>query len=104
MRDKRQSTRFEMRCEVEFEADGTIHRGISLDLSLNGLFIETEFRCSPYTTLNIIIRLPNGTTSKLKVEVVRSLYNGIGVGIIEKDSSYLHYYSSFLLEPKAHAP
>jgi len=36
--------------------------------------------------------------------VVRSLDNGIGIGIIEKDASYLHYYSRCLLEPEAHAP
>jgi len=35
---------------------------------------------------------------------VRSLDNGIGIGIIEKDASYLHYYSRFLLEPETHVP
>lgn len=104
MRDKRQSTRFEERCEVEFQADGMIHKGTSLDLSLNGLFIETDVRFSPHTLLDILIHLPDGTISKLKGKVVRSLDNGIGVGIIEKDPSYLHYYSSCLLEPEAHAP
>ena len=104
MRDKRQSTRFGLKCEVEFEADGTMHRGTSLDLSLNGLFIETDFQCPPHTILDILIHLPNGTISKLKGKVMRSLDNGIGVRIIEKDSPYLHYYSSCLLEPSAHAP
>lgn len=104
MRDKRRSTRFEMACEVEFEADGIIHRGTSLDLSLNGLFIETDFRCSPHTILDILIHLPDGTISKLKGKAVRFLDNGIGVGIMEKDSAYLHYYSSFLFEPQVHAP
>jgi hypothetical protein len=104
MRDKRQSTRFGLKCEVEFMADGAMHRGTSLDLSLNGLFIETDFRCPPHTVLGILIHLPNGTISKLKGKVMRSLDNGIGVWIIEKDSPYLHYYSSCLLEPKAHAP
>jgi hypothetical protein len=104
MRDKRQSTRFEMRCEADFRADGIIHRGICIDLSLNGLFIETDFRFSPDTMLDILIHLPDGTISKVKGKVVRSLDNGIGVGIIEKDAPYLHYYSSCLLEPQAHAP
>ena len=104
MRDKRQSTRLEKRCEVEFQADGVVHRGISLDLSLNGLFIETDFRFSPNTMFDILIHLPDGTTSKVKGKVVRSLDNGIGVRIIEKDSSYLHYYSRCLLEPEAYAP
>ncbi|HUO77954.1 MAG TPA: PilZ domain-containing protein [Thermodesulfovibrionales bacterium] len=104
MRDKRQSTRFEKRCETDFLAEGITHRGICLDLSLNGLFIETDFRFSPDTMLNILIHLPDGTISKLKGKVVRCLDNGIGVGIIEKDASYLHYYSRCLLEPEAHAP
>jgi hypothetical protein len=104
MRDKRQSTRFENRCEVEFRAEGIIHRGICLDLSLNGLFIETDFRFSPTTMLDMLLHLPDGTISKLKGKVVRSLDNGIGIGIIEKDASYLHYYSRFLLEPETHVP
>ena len=104
MRDKRRSTRFEKRCEVDFRVDGIIHRGMCLDLSLNGLFIETDFRFSPNTMLDILIHLPDGTISKLKGRVARSLDNGIGVGIIEKDASYLHYYSRCLLEPEAHMP
>ena len=104
MRDKRQSTRFERTCEMEFLAHGVIHRGISLDLSLNGLSIETVYRCLPHTVLYILIHFPDGTISKLKGKVVRTLENGIGVEIIEKDSAYLHYYSSFLLEPEAPAP
>jgi hypothetical protein len=104
MRDKRQSTRFEKRCETDFRADGITHSGICLDLSLNGLFIETDFRFSPNTMLDILIHLPDGTISKVKGKVVRSLDNGIGVGIIEKDASYLHYYSRCLLEPEAHMP
>jgi hypothetical protein len=93
-----------MRCEVEFEADGIIHRGMCLDLSLNGLFIETDFRCSLHTMLDLLIRFPDGIISRLKGKVVRSLGNGIGVGLIEKDAPYLHYYSSFLLEPKSYVP
>ena len=89
---------------MEFRAEGIIHRGTSLDLSLNGLCIETDVRFSPHTILDILIHLPDGTISKLKGKVVRLLRNGIGVELIEKDSPYLHYYSSFLLEPKAHAP
>ena len=103
MQDKRQTTRFETTCEVEFRAGGIIQRGTSLDLSLNGLFIETDVRFSSHTILDILIHLPDGRISKLKGKVVRSLGNGIGVEIIEKDSSYLHYYSSCLLEPKTHA-
>ena len=104
MRDKRQSTRFEKRCEVDFRAEGIIHRGTCLDLSLNGLFIETDIRFSPTVMLHILIHLPDGTISKLKGRVVRSLDNGIGIGIIEKDASYLHYYSRCLLEPEVDAP
>jgi len=104
MQDKRQSTRFETTCEVEFRAEGNIYRGRSLDFSLNGLLIETDIRFPPHTVLDILIHLPDGTISRLKGKVVRSLDNGVAVGVMEKDSSYLHYYSSFLLEPKPHMP
>ena len=99
MRDKRLYRRFEVKCEVEFTANSIIYRGITQDLSLNGLFIMTEHQFGPDTILDIVIELPDNKTSKLKGKVVRSIKNGVGVEIIEKDSGYLHYYSNCLLGP-----
>jgi hypothetical protein len=99
MRDKRLYKRFEVNCEVEFTANGIIYRGITQDLSLNGLSIRTEHQFGPDTILDIVIELPDNKTSKLKAKVVRTIKNGVGVEIIEKDSGYLHYYSNCLLGP-----
>lgn len=97
MRDKRLSRRFEVACEVEFTANGVIYIGITQDLSLNGLSVRTEHQFAPNTILDIVIQFPGNKISKLKGKVVRTIKNGVGVEIIEKDSGYLHYYSNCLL-------
>ena len=111
MEEKRQDKRFIKRCETEFTVDGITHRGISSNLSLNGLYISTNHPFPPDTLLDIVIRLPNGSTSKLKGKVSRafknyrgeviathlkSFKNGMGVEIIEKDDNYLGLIRSSL--------
>src|SRR5512135_3278222 len=100
MRNKRLYTRFEVQCEVEFTANGITYRGITQDLSLNGLSISTEHQIGPDTIVDIVIQLTDNKTSKLKGRVIRSITHGVGVEIIEKDSHYLHFYSSCLLGPR----
>jgi hypothetical protein len=111
MRGKRKQQRYVKRCEVEFVSDGLTHRGISSDFSLNGLFIRTNFPLSPNTPVDLTVHFSDGTSSKLRVKVIRawrtatgrvmgtpikSAKNGMGVEIIEKDASYLHFIRSLL--------
>ena len=87
------------------------HRGISSNLSSNGLFISANRPFPPDTMLDIVIHLPNRSTSKLKGRVrralktltgrvigtpVKSFKNGMGVEIIEKDTNYLKFIKSSL--------
>ncbi len=109
MKEKRQNKRFIKRCETEFTVDGITHRGISSNFSINGLFISTKRSFPSDTLLDIVIHLPNGSTSKLKGRVrralktfagnvletpVKSFKNGMGVEIIEKDANYLELMRS----------
>jgi hypothetical protein len=111
--DKRQHKRFIKRCEVEFIANDITHRGISSNFSLNGFFIRTNYPPAPDTILHIVIHLPDGSTSKVTGKVIRAsktltgrvmgtpvktLKNGMGVEIIEKDTNYLHFIKSLLHE------
>ena len=104
MEDKRQDKRFIRRCETEFAVDGITHRGITSNLSLNGLFISTNRSFPLDTILDIVIHLPDGSTAKLKGMVRRALKtptgkitgtrlkplkNGMGVEVIENDDNYL---------------
>ncbi|MHB8883361.1 MAG: PilZ domain-containing protein [Thermodesulfovibrionales bacterium] len=97
---KRKHVRFVRRLETEFSAEGKNYRGISSDLSCNGLFIRTNHAFPPGTALAITIHLPDGATSTLKGRVRRalrttvvSLKNGMGVELIEKD----YHYTDFML-------
>ena len=108
MGERRQQKRCIKRCETEFTANDITNRGITSNLSLNGLFITTNRPFPPDTILDIVIHLPNGS-SKLKGRVIRklknppgkvigthlkSLKNGMGVKIIENDDNYLEVIKS----------
>lgn len=97
MRDKRLYRRFEAKCEVVFTANGIVYKGITQDLSLSGLSINTEYQFAPDTVIDIVIQFSGNKTSRLKGKVIRTIKDGIGVEIIERDTVYLHYYSSCLL-------
>ncbi|MBI5639985.1 MAG: PilZ domain-containing protein [Nitrospirae bacterium] len=111
MANKREQRRFIKRCEVEFTADNVTVRGISSDFSLTGLFIRTNHPLPPDTVFDMVIYLPDGTPLKLKGKTVRaakmgtgrvigtpvkSMKNGMGVEIIEKNADYLHFMRSLI--------
>jgi len=112
-REKRRQKRFIDRYKVEFTVNDKTYRGLSGNFSLNGLFIRTKQKFQSETMLAITIHFPNNLTSRLKGKVVRvsanPLYgvdktenryaeNGMGIEIIEKDSLYLHFIRSFLIQ------
>ncbi len=101
--EKRQHKRYISRCEIEFSMNGTNYRGISSNLSLNGLFIKTRNPFPADEVINIIVHFPNGTTSKLKGitrravrNTVHNQKNGMGIEIIEKDSHYSEFINSIV--------
>ncbi|MBI1812143.1 MAG: PilZ domain-containing protein [Nitrospirae bacterium] len=97
---KRQLTRHRKRLETKFEvdsmaADSVVYTGITSDISERGIFIRTRYGLVPGTVIKIELYLPDNKISKLKGKVKRSirtpivsLKNGMGIEIIEKDSSY----------------
>ncbi|MDQ7788025.1 MAG: PilZ domain-containing protein [Thermodesulfovibrionales bacterium] len=109
--EKREHKRFIKRCETEFIVDDTQHRGISNNLSMTGIYISTNRPFAPDTLMNLVVYLPNGTSSRIKGQVVRalkssfgkvmgtpvkSLKSGIGVKLIEKDNNYIEFVNSLL--------
>jgi hypothetical protein len=101
--EKRQQKRYTSRCEIEFSMNGTSYRGISSNLSMNGLFIRTRRPFPADTVTNLIVHCPNGSTSKLKGITRRALRNpvnnqqtGMGIEIIEKDSNYIDFINSIV--------
>ena len=101
--EKRQHKRYISRCEIEFSMNGTIFRGISSNLSLNGLFIKTRNPFPVDKMITITVHFPNGTTSKLKGITRRAVRNpvnnqknGMGIEIIEKDSLYFDFINSIV--------
>lgn len=115
--EKRQHKRYTRRCEAEFSANGADGRGIASNFSLEGLFIRTSRPFKPDTPLELVLHLPDGSTSELKGKVKRAartrmvkametpasvVKNGMGVEITKRDAQYLHFIRS-LLGPKGRA-
>ena len=106
MSNTRRRKRFRKRCEIELVTNNTVHRGISTDLSLRGLFIRTNLPFPPDTILDVVLHLSDGLTAKLKVKVkwlekvaeatTIASKHGMGVEIIEKDTNYLRFIASLL--------
>ncbi len=105
MADDRGQKRFIKRLNTEFSVDRVTRKGISSNLSINGLFIRTNYPYIPDTLLDIVIHFPDGNVSKIKGRVrrssktslgrimgatVKSLKNGMGIKIVESDANYLH--------------
>ena len=101
--EKRQQKRYTSRCEIEFSMNGTTYRGISSNLSLNGLFIRTRRPFTADTVIDLMVHFPNGSTSKLKGITRRAIrnpldnQNGMGIELIEKDSNYFDFVNSIVL-------
>ena len=99
---KRKHDRFVRRLETEFSAEDKNYRGISSDLSRSGLFIRTNHAFPTGTLVDILIHLPDGTSSRLKGNVRRalktpavSLKNGMGIELTEKDAFYNKFLDTF---------
>jgi hypothetical protein len=115
MANKRKHKRFIKRCNAEFLQNDVMHRGISSDFSIDGMFIRTSYPAPSDEIIDVSISLPDGSTSKIKGRVTRSMRiaggrmtgatvdgtfkkNGMGIEIIERDAQYLRLISSFLEE------
>jgi hypothetical protein len=108
---RRRFKRYTRRCEAEFTAGDITGRGIASDFSFSGLFLKTNHPVPPDTLISITVHLPGGTTSHLRGTVkrsmktaigrvmglpVKSLKNGMGLELTEKDTPYLDFIRSLL--------
>lgn len=108
MKTRRGNERFIRRLETEFTCDDKNYRGITSDLSINGLFIRTNHAFAPDTLIDIVIHLPDTADVKLKGRVIRSLKtpvvslkNGMGVEILENNPQFISFVKSVI--PNAQA-
>jgi hypothetical protein len=96
--DKRKYERFTKRLEAEFKVGEQLLRGISSDLSENGMFIRTTKPLAPGSPVDMTLYLPDGRTARARGVVRRAIKtnsplvkNGMGVELTNYDSSYGGY-------------
>ena len=98
---KRRSKRKIKRLEIKFVSDGNVYRGITSDISREGLFIRTKKGLPPGTIIELDLFLPSGEIINLQARVkrtVKTMYdaikNGMGVEIIDIPPKYLEFLQS----------
>ena len=112
--ERRRQKRFVKRCTIEFTSDGQTYRGLCRNLSLDGLFIKTRKPLGLEKLIDMIVYLPDGSTSKLTGRVTRATRepyslileragipskDGIAIQLIEKDTNYLKFLESLITRP-----
>lgn len=103
MAGKRRHKRIIKRLDVRFSSEGSNFRGTSSNFSEGGLFIRTMKPLPPDTQVEVSIKLPDDTVSKLKGTVRCSLKSlqragrsGMGIEISENDRHYVNFLNTLL--------
>jgi len=102
----RRDERLVMRCAIEFVVNGQTFIGLSSNISLGGLFIRSRNTFAAGTIIDMTIHLPDDSVSKLRGRVARvleradgggrSLEDGMGIALVEKDHNYVRLVASLL--------
>jgi len=83
MLEQRTAPREPFISEILFAMKGKAHQDISRDISVNGMFIETEANLKAGDTLTICFEMSRGNLMKVEGEVVRIDQGGVGVRFIQ---------------------
>jgi len=112
--ERRRQRRFLKRCTIEFTSNGQTYRGICRNLSLDGLFIKTRKPLALEKIIEMILQLPDGSTSRLTGRVTRAIRepyslileragipskDGMGIELIEKDTNYQKFLEPLINRP-----
>jgi hypothetical protein len=108
-REKRQHRRVQESCEVEFYANGKAYKGVSENVSIDGLLIRTDNLTALQSVVTITVHLPDGSHGKLKGRVRRvhkvtgsaaesgqTAESSMGIENMERDSNYIKFFMSLL--------
>jgi len=96
--EKRKDKRFDVKLYVKLNSGSFISWGALGDVSENGLFIRSNRGFTTDAVIDIEIFMPDKTVSHLK-GIVRRIIElpephrkfGIGIELIEKDTTYKHF-------------
>lgn len=102
MRIKRENKRFKRRLEIAFSSEGKSRRGLTGDISLNGIFIKTNHAFPPGSPISMSLHLPDGSSAELKGTVMHamktpgiSVKNGMGIRLLEKDARFINFMNEY---------
>jgi hypothetical protein len=109
--EQRDHKRVAISCDVRCSSGDETFSGTTEDVSIEGLLIRSERALPPGAELSVVIRLPDGTTSRVKGTVKRvdsktngnggpgtaaDLREGMGIEITGRDPHYILFVMSLL--------
>ncbi len=109
--ERRRQKRFAKHCTAAFTFEGQSYIGLCRNLSLDGLFIKTRKPLTLEKIIELIVHLPDGSTSKLTGRVTKATRephslileragihskDGMAIQLIEKDANYLNFVKSLV--------
>jgi hypothetical protein len=114
-KDRRQAERFKKRIPCEIQVKGQWQPALVLDLSWNGLFVQTRSPVDPGTRVDVRLRLPGRSeTLELAAVVARArrvpvrlasvAHGGLGLQIGTAPNAYYEYVAEFSKEQAGPAP
>lgn len=99
---KRKRTRIFRRLEVKFTSATVSHKGITSNLSKNGIFLRTRKVLNRGTKLDLELTLPSEEVINLCGRVSRAIItplhdkDGMGIDLLEIPEKYTEFITSLL--------
>ncbi|MCX7830421.1 MAG: response regulator, partial [Acidobacteria bacterium] len=99
----RKDKRVRLETQCNFALEGSQHKGKTLDVSVSGIFLETDIPLEIGNHLEISFSMPlNGNKKEIKTDaiVVRKAKNGYGLGFFEISEGARIYLEEFVNNAK----
>ncbi|HEX9297636.1 MAG TPA: PilZ domain-containing protein [Polyangiaceae bacterium] len=102
MIEKRQHSRVTISAEVNLSSEDNFYAGAARDISVGGLFVETEFGFPIGAEITVLLRLPNKVLS-LRAEVMWAVAKGtkttgLGLRFVDLPSTAKNEIEAFMTQ------
>ena len=83
MLEQRAAERNPFIAEVDYSIGGRAHKDISKDVSVSGMFIETERDLKVGDTMTVCFVMAQGNPVRTVAQVVRKTIDGVGIRFVQ---------------------
>ena len=105
---ERKHARYKKDVDVDYKKEAETGHGVSKNISRGGVFVHSDKSFLPSTKINLMLYLPDGTTSSLRGVVRHSSASlekagseselGMGIEFLEIDSNFTSFMNNLVQE------